>query len=174
MLALVAATGALIWAAPGSAATSFSKSDDRAWNAEVTANPHNELVCLAQAIYFESRGEPADGQIAVAEVIVNRARDKKFPNSICGVVFQGSERRNSCQFSFACDGKKDVATNQKSWKFAKDLALTVMQGQLNPVTRNATHYHNDTVRPRWARKLEKTVKIGKHIFYRLPQRTASN
>jgi len=158
---------------PAFSATTVSKETVSNWNGKVTANPENELLCLAQAIYFEARGEPADGQLAVAEVIVNRVENKRYPNSVCEVVYQGSKRRNGCQFSFACDGEKDVANNKKSWKFAKDLALTVMQGDLHPVTKKSTHYHNRTVKPSWSKKLDKTVEIGNHIFYRLPQRTAS-
>lgn len=167
--------GACIVIAPAQAisSTSLTKVEVGAWNGKVTTNPNNELLCLAQAIYFESRGEPADGQLAVAEVIVNRVQNKRFPNTVCEVVYQGSKRKTGCQFSFTCDGSKDVATDQKSWKFAKDLALTIMQGQLNPVTRKATHYHNRTVKPGWSKKLDKTVEIGNHIFYRFPQRTAA-
>lgn len=137
-----------------------------------------EKICLAKGIYFEARGEPIKGQMAVAQVIMNRVRESYYPNSICGVVFEGAHRRNKCQFSFACDGRKDVPRNTKLWNVAKDLADKTMDGQiwLDEIG-NASHYHADYVRPRWRRFMKKRAKIGVHIFYRgkfLPRKVASD
>ena len=125
-----------------------------------------ERACLTKALYFEARSEGARGQMAVARVILNRVKDPRFPNTICGVVYQGAERRNSCQFSFACDGKPDVATQPKAWAEARRIASKAMSGKLGmSVLAGATYYHADYVRPRWASAMRKIAKIGRHIFY---------
>ncbi len=125
-----------------------------------------ERACLTKALYFEARSEGARGQMAVARVILNRVKDPRFPNSICGVVYQGAERRNSCQFSFACDGKPDVATQPKAWAEARRIASKAMNGKLGmSILAGATYYHADYVRPRWASAMRKIAKIGRHIFY---------
>lgn len=137
-----------------------------------------EMVCLAKGIYFEARGEPVKGQMAVAQVIMNRVREGYYPNSVCGVVFEGAHRRNKCQFSFACDGRKDVPRNQKLWTLAKDIAQRTMDGEIWLADIGyASHYHADYVRPRWRRYMKKIKKVGVHIFYRgtfLPKIVASN
>ena len=126
-----------------------------------------EQACLATALYFEARSESERGQMAVAEVILNRVRSPKFPNTICGVVYQGAERRNSCQFSFACDGKSDIATQPKAWARARRIAARALKGKLGMRTlAGATYYHADYVAPRWARAMRRIAKIGRHIFYR--------
>ena len=115
--------------------------------------------CLATAIYFEARSESQLGQLAVATVILNRARAANYPSSICGVVYQGASRLNACQFSFACDGQSDLPPNGRAWETAvavADLALAVAE---------ATHYHADYVDPSWSRSLHRLTKIGHHIFY---------
>jgi hypothetical protein len=122
--------------------------------------------CLARAIYFEARSESELGQLAVAKVIMNRVKDKNYPNSICDVVYQGSHRKNSCQFSFACDGSPDVPKNGKSWKQAKRVASRALNGASDvQVISTATHYHADYVNPRWSSAMKRLIKIGKHIFY---------
>lgn len=123
--------------------------------------------CLAQAIYFEARGEPTVGQIAVANVVMNRVKSKRYPNTICGVVFQNYHKRNACQFSFTCDGRPEYASNNKLWRRTVRLADNMLSGKrkFRPV-RNATHYHADYVRPDWSYTLKRVKKIGRHIFYR--------
>ena len=126
-----------------------------------------ELACLAKAIYFEARSESLKGQMAVAKVVLNRVRDPRFPNTICGVVYQGAERRNACQFSFACDGKSDYPTNRKQWRLARRLAAKALKGQIRlRGFEGVAFYHADYVRPTWASMMQPVVKIGRHIFYR--------
>jgi spore germination cell wall hydrolase CwlJ-like protein len=125
-----------------------------------------EENCLARAVYFEARSESAMGQLAVAKVILNRVKDPNYPNTICGVVYQGSGRRNSCQFSFACDGMPDDVRQPGAWAHSKEIAQRAIAGTDNlKVMSTATNYHADYVRPRWAPRMKKLVKIGRHIFY---------
>jgi spore germination cell wall hydrolase CwlJ-like protein len=125
-----------------------------------------EENCLARAVYFEARSETAMGQLAVAKVILNRVKDPNYPNTICGVVYQGSGRRNSCQFSFACDGMPDDVRQPGAWSHAKQIAQRAISGTDNlKVMSTATNYHADYVRPRWSHNMKKLVKIGRHIFY---------
>ncbi len=126
--------------------------------------------CMAQAIYYEARSEPRVGQLAVADVVLNRVANVNYPNTICGVVFQGSERRTGCQFSFTCDGSMNGRLNKRLWRKADDLAGAVLSGVRVPVSRHATHYHADYVNPPWAAKLTPTATIGTHKFYRFPSR----
>jgi spore germination cell wall hydrolase CwlJ-like protein len=126
-----------------------------------------EENCLARAVYFEARSETALGQMAVAKVILNRVKSPKYPNTICGVVYQGSHRRNSCQFSFACDGQADDIRQPAAYAQAKSVAKRAIDGdkkvaaQLN----GALFYHADYVKPKWARSMRKVMKVGRHIFY---------
>ena len=125
-----------------------------------------ERRCLSTAIYFEARGESKRGQIAVAQVVLNRVRSPLFPETICGVVFQG-QMRKGCQFSFACDGHTDNPRNKEQWALAQDLAKEVMSGdQWLPEVGYSTFYHANYVNPRWARHMRKIDKIGRHIFYK--------
>jgi spore germination cell wall hydrolase CwlJ-like protein len=125
-----------------------------------------EKDCLARAIYFESRSEPEAGQIAVANVILNRVKSKTYPNTICGVVYDGAHRLNSCQFSFACDGKQDAPKSAKQWSKARQIASRAMAGDAYVrVVSTATHYHADYVNPRWSGAMKRLIKIGRHIFY---------
>lgn len=122
--------------------------------------------CLAQAVYFEARGEPFKGQIAVAQVVRNRVISSRHQTSICQIVFAGSNRRNACQFSFACDGKSDRPKDKISWYRAVRVAALVASGNLRDLSGNATHYHATYVNPAWAKSLTVTKNIGDHIFYR--------
>ncbi len=133
------------------------------------AAQQRDLACLAKAIYFEARGEPANGQLAVAQVVMNRVTHWFYPNNVCDVVFQNHHRRNRCQFSFACDGRSDRARDASSWQTAVDIATRVLSGesQSEAVGTQATHYHANYVRPRWIRDMVKIRKIGIHIFYRV-------
>lgn len=127
--------------------------------------------CLAQAIYFEARSEPHEGWEAVAQVVINRARDERYPARICDVVFQGEYRRHRCQFSFACDGRSDQPYNKTYWQQAmvlseKMLTKGVSSDVVNEIAGRATHYHADYVEPKWSFALVPIRKIGRHIFYR--------
>jgi hypothetical protein len=122
--------------------------------------------CLTEALYFEARGESLLGQIAVAEVILNRVKTEGYPDTVCGVVRQGEENPKGCQFSFMCDGKAEDIRNKKKFEELGKIAWVMLQGKPRTVTGNATHYHATSVMPRWARKLEPTARIGDHIFYR--------
>jgi len=125
-----------------------------------------EENCLARAIYFEARSESELGQLAVAKVILNRTKDPNYPKTICGVVYQGSDRRNSCQFSFACDGLPDEIKNKEAWSRSKRVAHKAMAGdQSIKAIAAATNYHADYVQPKWARSMKRLIKIGRHIFY---------
>ncbi|MFO1114855.1 MAG: cell wall hydrolase [Beijerinckiaceae bacterium] len=131
-------------------------------------NLAREKKCLAEAVYFESRSEPEEGQAAVAQVILNRVSSGLYPTTICGVVYQNKHRFKACQFSFACEGKSLRITDQESWARASRVADAVLGGEtwLADVG-GSTHYHANYVRPRWAKRLKKMEVIGKHIFYRL-------
>ncbi|MGB3142366.1 MAG: cell wall hydrolase [Aestuariivirga sp.] len=125
-----------------------------------------EENCMARAIYFEARSESELGQLAVARVILNRVKDPAYPNTICGVVYQGSNRRNSCQFSFACDGLPDDVRQPGAWANSKRLAQKAMSDSKGTkIMSTATNYHADYVRPKWAGSMKRIVKIGRHIFY---------
>jgi spore germination cell wall hydrolase CwlJ-like protein len=130
-----------------------------------------ERNCLAQAIYYEARGETQRGQVGVAEVVMNRVRSPHYPNSICGVVYQGSERATGCQFTFTCDGSLRARPRGRAWDRAQRLATAVMLGYTRPVTQQATHYHTNAVNPVWSAGLVETTTIGTHIFYRFPNRS---
>ena len=130
-----------------------------------------EKSCLATAIYFEARSESTLGQLSVANVIINRTKIPAYPSTICGVVFQGSNRFNACQFSFACDGKSDVPQAEPAWQKAMAIANLLL-----PVEKKrkyeeflfistATHYHTVDVEPRWSKSLNRLNQIGHHIFY---------
>jgi spore germination cell wall hydrolase CwlJ-like protein len=140
-------------------------------NIEVAKLDNEERTCLAQAIYYEARSESRVGQLAVADVVLNRVASPVYPDTICDVVFQGSHRRTGCQFSFTCDGSIKARLNTRKWREAEMLAGAVLAGIRKPVSRNATHYHADYVSPVWADTLSPTAVIGTHKFYRFPSRT---
>jgi spore germination cell wall hydrolase CwlJ-like protein len=123
--------------------------------------------CLANAVYFEARGEPVRGQIAVAQVVLNRVFSPFYPNNVCDVVYQNADRRNSCQFTFACDGTPDVVTEPDAWARAKHIARDMLDGKLwMPEVAKATHYHAYWVHPDWVAEMHKISKLGVHTFYR--------
>ena len=126
----------------------------------------SEDHCLAQAIYFEARGEPVEGQIAVGEVILNRVDDAHYPSTICGVVFQNERWRHRCQFSFACDGLSDEPLERDAWMMARRIANLVKARLVPDNSGEATHYHATYVSPKWKHGLEQTVQLGRHVFYR--------
>ncbi|MGZ5882684.1 MAG: cell wall hydrolase [Xanthobacteraceae bacterium] len=131
-----------------------------------TSRPKSEK-CLADAIYFEARGEHVRGQMAVAQVVLNRAFSGKYPSTVCGVVYQNAHRHLACQFTFACDGIPDVVREPDMWERAKTIAAEMLDGKLwLPEVGKATHYHAYWVRPGWVREMTKMHKLGVHTFYR--------
>lgn len=123
--------------------------------------------CLANAVYFEARSEPVRGQIAVAQVVLNRAFSGYYPDDVCGVVYQNAHRTLSCQFTFACDGIPDVVTEPEHWQRAMRIAKATLDGKVwLPDVGKATHYHASYVYPYWVRSMRKLKKIGLHTFYR--------
>ncbi|WP_232822992.1 cell wall hydrolase [Oceanibium sediminis] len=133
-----------------------------------------DLACLAEALYFEARGESLRGQIAVAEVILNRVDSRKYPDTVCGVIAQGESRKHGCQFSFRCDGKPETFSERATYKKLHALAQDMLAGRKKSLTEGATHYHTRAVRPGWSRRLTKTTEIDSHIFYRYPTQSAGN
>jgi N-acetylmuramoyl-L-alanine amidase len=138
-----------------------------------TAEDRPQEWCLAQNIYYEARGSSRADQIAVADVVINRVEDKRYPNSICEVVQQGKKyadgrmKRNACQFSWYCDGKSDWPTDMDAWVIAQQIAYNmVTYNDYRGLTEGATHYHANYVNPSWARTLTLTGTIGVHKFYR--------
>jgi spore germination cell wall hydrolase CwlJ-like protein len=130
-----------------------------------------EELCLAQAIYHEARGESEDGQLAVANIIINRALSKKYPSTICGVVFQNANSGlYRCQFTFACDGRSDMGTERKAWNRATHLAEVAFREFQNGqrpgvIPSNALYYHTTAVAPKWSHTFHRVAAIGAHIFY---------
>jgi spore germination cell wall hydrolase CwlJ-like protein len=123
--------------------------------------------CLAEAIYFEARGETVKGQIAVAQVVLNRAFSGYYPTTVCGVVYQNAHRHLACQFTFACDGRREIIREPDAWERAKKIATEALDGKLwLPEVGKATHYHAYWVRPGWVREMHKLYKLGVHTFYR--------
>jgi spore germination cell wall hydrolase CwlJ-like protein len=124
------------------------------------------LRCLTQAVYYEAGLEPSEGQAAVAQVVLNRVRDPNYPNTVCGVVFQGAERTTGCQFSFTCDGALAQGQVAWAWNRARAVAERALAGAVATRVGTATHYHADYVHPWWSPTLAKITQIGAHIFYR--------
>lgn len=134
--------------------------------ADGAASGSTALKCLTQAVYYESAFEPIDGRRAVAQVVLNRVRHPAYPKSVCGVVYQGSERRTGCQFSFTCDGSLLRRPSVHAWREAEQVARAALAGHVEKPVGTATHYHADYVLPKWAPQLGKITQLGRHIFYR--------
>jgi len=144
---------------PDTAAAAFNlKTDD--------ANGSRALECLTQAVYYEAASEGADGQRAVAQIVLNRMRHPGYPSTVCGVIYQGSEKLTGCQFTFTCDGSLVRIPVPSLWKQAQKIAAEALGGKVFGPVGHATHYHADYVLPFWADSLDKSVKVGRHIFYR--------
>lgn len=126
------------------------------------------LLCLAMAIYHEGRSEPLEGQLAIGNVIINRALHPNYPNSICAVVKEGGTARDRCQFSFYCDGKSDKMTDSVARDKAISSAVLLLSGIIPDNTLGALFYHADYVEPSWAVDMELTANIGTHLFYKMP------
>ena len=137
------------------------------------------FICLALNTYHEAKNQSLVGQIATAQVVMNRVEDNRFPNTICEVVKQGPTRpswedpkkeypiKHRCQFSWYCDGKDDTPNNEKAWRKAQDVAFLVIYDKIKlDVTEGATHYHATYVKPSWAKTITRTTRIEKHIFYK--------
>ena len=123
--------------------------------------------CLANAVYFEARGEPVRGQIAVAQVVLNRVFSPFYPKTVCGVVYQNAHRHLACQFTFACDGVPDVVTEPDAWLRAKRIAADMLDGKLwMPEVAKSTHYHASWVHPDWVNEMKRIYRLGVHTFYR--------
>jgi spore germination cell wall hydrolase CwlJ-like protein len=133
----------------------------------------SELDCLAQAVYFEARGESARGQAAVATVIMNRVKSPKFPKTVCGVVYQGASHRNGCQFSFACDGAAERVVERAAWRRARAVAARVLSGAVLRDVGSATHFHATGVDPQWGPRMMRVAQVGLHVFYRFNPRGAA-
>jgi spore germination cell wall hydrolase CwlJ-like protein len=138
--------------------------------AATAAPAKRELRCLAAAIYFEARGESERGQRAIAEVVIARTKSGGHPGTICGVVYEGAHKRH-CQFSFACDGRSDVARDALCWQRARRIAAGAMASD-RALVHGATYFHIKTIHPSWAVHMIRVARIGAHVFYK-PRRTAA-
>jgi spore germination cell wall hydrolase CwlJ-like protein len=134
-----------------------------------TAALLKERNCLAEAMYYEARGEGISGQKAIAEVIFQRMRTRGYPGTVCGVVYEGSNLRRSCQFSFTCSGEMNRTKTAQAWEQAEYLAAEIMTGAepLSDLTKHATSFHAVHVSPGWSSTMVRTTQIGNHIFYRV-------
>lgn len=133
-----------------------------------------DLECLTQAAYYEARGEGRDGMSAVAQVVLNRVRHSAYPNTVCGVVYQGANRKTGCQFSFTCNGAMRGAVNRAAWNRARDVAAKALSGQVFAAVGNATHFHTTGVSPAWRNRLVRVNQVGDHLFYRFGGRSGSS
>jgi len=152
----VVATPALA-AAPAFNALADTQSPDDASRA---------LNCLTQAVYYEAGNQSDDGQRAVAQVVLNRVRDRAFPSSVCGVVYQGSTRSTGCQFTFTCDGSLGRTPTAAGWDRARAVASSALGGSVYAPVGSATFYHANYVSPWWAKSMDQVATVGAHIFYR--------
>lgn len=124
------------------------------------------IICLATAVYFEARGEPLVGQVAVAKVVMNRVKDDRHPKTVCDVV--RFRVKTTCAFSFMCEKDALVVKDMNAWRSSVNIASLVFNGKLTDPTNGATHFHAKTVQPKWS-NVQVTAKIGNHIFYRSEQ-----
>lgn len=122
--------------------------------------------CLTAAVYYEARSQAVEGQQAVAQVVLNRVRDRAFPASVCGVVYQGSERRTGCQFSFTCDGSMTRPREVGAWDRARGVAQAALGGSVFAPVGAATSFHTTSILPWWASSLARITTVGAHVFYR--------
>jgi spore germination cell wall hydrolase CwlJ-like protein len=134
----------------------------------------SEWQCLSEALYFEARGETVKGMFAVAEVILNRVDDPRFPGSVCGVIRQGTGERFRCQFTYTCDGRPETIGDTRAYNRVGKVARLMLDGADRKLTDGATHYHTRAVKPKWSKVFPKTTVIGEHVFYREPSRYASS
>jgi spore germination cell wall hydrolase CwlJ-like protein len=170
----VIATTAISVATTSEKANADTSTTNEETNFRVGVDPAS-LQCLSQNIYFESRGSNLADMAAVANVVLNRVKDRRYPDTICGVIQQGKRHsdgsliRNQCQFSWYCDGISDVAKNKDKWEQAQTIAYQMLaDGRFRGLTEGATHYHATYVKPYWATSRGMTLigRIGEHVFYR--------
>lgn len=136
------------------------------------AKGRNSWTCLSEALYFEARGETIEGQFAVAEVIMNRVDSASYPNTVCGVINQGTGKKYQCQFTYTCDGHEEVVHNKVAFGRVAKIARLMIDGAARTLTKGATHYHTKAVNPRWASTFPRTATIGVHHFYRMPTKVS--
>ena len=127
---------------------------------------YGDVQCLAEAIYFEARGESREGWQAVGEVILNRVESRNYPDTICAVLSQGANRKNQCQFSYNCDGLRETIAEREIFGEIREMARQLLRGNVKPIVGGATHFHARSVSPRWSERFELTSVIGRHLFYR--------
>jgi len=127
-----------------------------------------EWSCLTEALYFEARGETVRGIFAVAEVILNRVESSRYPDTVCGVVNQGTGKLFQCQFTYTCDGEKETIAEPAAYDMVGKVARLMLDGKPRRLTDGATHYHTRSVSPRWSNAFPRTTTIGYHHFYRMP------
>ena len=168
MRILILSSIALLSAVPAAAAIASEAAEPFVASRDAAARDRS-LECLTQAVYYEARSESDDGQRAVAQVVLNRVRHPAFPNSVCGVVYQGSERITGCQFSFTCDGSLGGDIDPYSWERARRIAAAALGGSVYRPVGLATNYHTIAINPYWAPSLVPQVTLGAHIFYRRPR-----
>jgi spore germination cell wall hydrolase CwlJ-like protein len=167
-VAIGALPGARLRKVASGVPTEATPSPEEVWlRAQPKPSGDEEWACLAKAIYFEARGEPLAGQFAVAEVILNRVDSPAYPRTVCGVVQQGSRNLHGCQFSYACDGRSDKASDMAAYERAGKIARAMLDGRPRTLTGGATHFHAAHVRPGWAKASARTARIGAHSFYRI-------
>lgn len=130
--------------------------------------------CLTAAVYYEARSQSLEGQEAVAQVVLNRVRNRAFPDSVCGTVYEGSSRETGCQFTFTCDGSLSGRIEPTAWDRARQVATAALNGYVYAPVGNATYYHTAAVNPWWAPSLKRITQIGAHIFYQMPGRRGSS
>lgn len=125
------------------------------------------LLCLSLNLYHEAKNQSFAGMVAVGNVVMNRVASPKFPNTVCGVIKQGGERRRyNCAFSWYCDGRSDKPYNKLMYERAQNIAHLILTGAIKDITNGATHYHATYVHPYWAKKLHRIMQIDDHIFYK--------
>ena len=140
---------------------------DETWiRAQPAASGGDAWQCLTQALYFEARGEKAEGLFAVAEVILNRVDSAEYPDSVCGVVNQGTGHRFACQFTYTCDGRPETVRNPEAWTRVGKVARAMLDGAPRRLTGGAVYYHARAVSPGWSQTHARTASIGVHLFYR--------
>jgi hypothetical protein len=159
---------ALLTALPSPASAAASEAAEPFVASRDSGAYERSLECLSQAIYYEARSQSDDGQRAVAQVVLNRVRHPAFPNSVCGVVYQGSERSTGCQFTFTCDGSMNGTVQPYAWERARRIAAEALGGSVYRPVGLATNYHTTAIHPYWAPSLVPQVIVGAHIFYRRP------
>ncbi len=143
------------------------KLHSEAWiNGQPVAQGGDEWRCLTEALYFEARGETAEGLFAVAEVILNRVDSARYPDSVCGVINQGTGKKFACQFTYTCDGQPEHINDPDAFVRVGKVARAMLDGAPRTLTNGALFYHTSSVSPSWSRTFDRTASIGVHHFYR--------